>query len=107
MTLTNDLTNLTSIPEKFFEKLDDNIIFSISQTVEEMLTKNETSCEIESGIGTLIISFETGELKFKFIPSKRLEKEVIKTIETGKNSMENVLTSNMVSTLEKTYKELL
>lgn len=107
MELINDLTNLTSIPEKFFEKLESNIMFSILQTLEEALINKSSECEIECGIGTLFISLEEEGLKFKFIPSKKLEKEIIKTVEQGKNSMEAVLTTNMVSTLEKTYRELL
>ena len=107
MSLINDLNNLTNIPEKILEKLSDNVMFSILQSLQEMLIKKETLCEVDMSIGNLLISLEDDNIKFKFIPSKKLEKEIIKTIESGENSMKELLTKNMVATLEKTYKELL
>ena len=107
MEIIKELNNLTSIPEKIFEKLSDNIMFLILQNLEETLIKKESICEIDLNLGTLIISIEEETLKFNFIPSKKLEKEILKTIENGENSMQEILINNMVSTLEKTYKELL
>ena len=107
MEIIKDLNSLTSIPEKILEKLSDNILFLILQNLEETLTKKENICEINLNLGTLIISIEEEELKFKFIPSKKLEKEILKTLELNENSMTQILTNNMVNALEKTYKELL
>lgn len=107
MEIIKDLNSLTSIPEKILEKLSDNILFLILQDLEETLTKKENICEINLNLGTLIISIEEEELKFKFIPSKKLEKEILKTLELNENSMTQILTNNMVNALEKTYKELL
>ena len=107
MEIIKDLADLTSVSEKIFEKLSNNIMFLILQNLEETINKNEKICEFDLTLGKLLISLEDDELKFKFIPSKKLEKEIIKTIEEGQNSMEKILISNMISTLEKTYKELL
>lgn len=107
MEIIKDLADLTSVSEKIFEKLSNNIMFLILQNLEETINKNEKICEFDLNLGKLLISLEDDELKFKFIPSKKLEKEIIKTIEEGQNSMEKILISNMISTLEKTYKELL
>lgn len=107
MEIIKDLNSLTSIPEKILEKLSDNILFLILQNLEETLIKKENVCEINLNLGILIISIEEEELKFKFIPSKKLEKEILKTLELNENSMNQILTNNMINALEKTYKELL
>ena len=107
MNLTKELTDLTCIPEKLFEKLSNNVKFLILQSLQETLIKKEAVCEINLGLGELLISLEDDELRFKFIPSKDLEKDILKTIETEQNPMEKILSNNMVKTLERTYKELL
>ena len=101
MNLINDLSNLTSIPEKILEKLSDNIMFSILQSLEETLIKKESVCEIDMNIGSLLISLEDDNLKFKFIPSKTLEKEIIKTIEEGKNPMKEISSKKLPSKFDR------
>lgn len=107
MTLIDDLSAMTSIPTKTLNKLVDCSSFAILQTIEEMITNKETSCEVDFTNFKLLISLEEDDLTFKIIPSKDLEKLIIKTISNKKNVMDEIIVGNMVDTLLKDYKELL
>lgn len=107
MTLIDDLSAMTSIQTKTLNKLVDCSTYAILQSVEEMVVKQENKCEIDFTNFKLIILIDEDELMFKIIPSKDLEKALIKTISNKKNSMEPVLLNNMVDTLVRDYKELL
>ena len=107
MTLVDELTTITGIPKKILMKLVATAKFSILQSLEEMILKKDNLCEVDLEIGILLISLEDEELKFKFIPSNSLEKDIIETIQTGKNPMEENIYNNITSALEKTYRELL
>ena len=63
--------------------------------------------EIDIGIGTLYINIIEDELTYKFVPSKRLEKKIINTINSGESYLEKDIESKLNSKLFNTYKELL
>ena len=107
MTLIDDLSAMTSIQPKVLNKLVDCSTYSILQSIEEMITKQEDSCEVDFTNFKLIIKIDEDSLVFKIIPSKELEKAIVKTISTKKNAMEPIIIGNMVDTLLKDYKGLL
>ena len=107
MTLIDDLSAMTSIQPKVLNKLVDCSTYSILQSIEEMITKQEDSCEVDFTNFKLIIKIDEDSLVFKIIPSKELEKAIVKTISNKKNAMEPIIIGNMVDTLLKDYKGLL
>lgn len=107
MELTNDLSQLTSIPQKVLKKLCELSIYCINEEVFESLNDGEPVVEVDIGIGDLLIQLSDNELKFKFIPSDMLKQEVINTIQQHENSMIVKLNYNLVDTITKTYKELI
>lgn len=107
MTLIDDLSAMTSIQPKILGKLVDCSSYAILQSIEEMMIKQETSCEVDFTNFKLVITIDEDNLVFKIIPSKDLEKAIIKTISNKKNAMEPIIVGNMVETLLKDYKDLL
>lgn len=107
MNLIEDLAALSSVNEKLLNKLSDLAIYSISNTVNESLLENKNDCIIELGIGKLVISFSSTELKFKFLPDAKLKGSIINTIKSGNDNFEYTLDAKFAEKLEKLYKEIL
>lgn len=51
--LSEDLSNLTTIPTSALSKLSDKSVFCICNDVEESILKEENVADIDLGIGTL------------------------------------------------------
>ena len=106
--LFSDLSLLTGITLNTFYKLSDKSCALINHYVNESLRQGTTTVEINFGIGILYVQAMKDCIKYKFVPSKRLEKSV-KSALVDKEDTE--LTNLIDKTLEKritdTYKELL
>ena len=89
------------------QKLFDKIGWCICNNVHETVLAGDDFCELNIGIGNLIISVESNALKYKFIPSTKFENELVATIKTGKNPLEVKLEETFVNRILKTYKDML
>ena len=85
--IKSELSELTTIGESTFTKLFDKMIWCISNGVEDSILTENNSCEVDIGIGTLIINISDDSIKYKFIPSQKLEKALIDTVINEKNSL--------------------
>ena len=104
--LIEDLSILTTIGKYNLESLTYKSIDIISHDIEESLRDNENYIEIDIGLGTLIISRVEEEIRYKFIPSKRLEKTVIDTYITRKSKVALDVDKALGDRIMKTYKDL-
>ena len=98
---------LTTIPEKTLRKLVDIQEYIINDMVEDSMTKGETTTEVDVGFGNLIIRFEDGALRFKFIPSAKFEEELIDTIVNKHNRLTHAIEHSLVNKITQTYKDLM
>lgn len=105
--LLNDISTLTNIPFYILNELSDKSILSISHSVYEGLLENEPLTEIDIGIGTLYIKLEDANIKYKFIPSKKLEKEVAETISSKQSPLVKEVDDSFRSKIDYAYKKLL
>jgi hypothetical protein len=105
--ITEDLSVLTGIPLTTLEQLFDKINVCINDNVHEAQISDEQIAEIDLVIGTLCILVDKNEIKYKFIPSKKLHKSVRATILEGDNTLDRIIESSLVSKITKTYKEFL
>lgn len=105
--LIADLSILTTIPEKTLTELLDKVTYCICDAVKESELQDITTTEIDVGIGTLYIKHEDSELKYKFIPSDNLSKDVIKVINTRLNLLEKNLETSLSTKFKNVYKKLL
>lgn len=105
--LVDDVSNLLNVNQKMLNKIVDAVVYSVNDAVKEVVVQNESICEIDIGIGDLIIGIYDNDLKFKFIPNAKLRESVISTIKNEENMLETKLEENLASKLEKVYKEII
>lgn len=103
----NDLSIITTIPQATLVKLMDKLNWCICNSVEESILKSETITEIDLGLGKLILSVENNFLEYKFIPSIKLESNIIKTIKEKKNPLIHQLESSLADRIVNTYKDMI
>ena len=102
-----DLATITTIPMNSLQKLKEKEIYLICNSVEEMLLQNKETTEINIGFGDLIISVENGFINYKFIPSTKLEKNLVETIVKKKNPLTSAFEEALANRIVKTYKDML
>lgn len=105
--LIDDLSILTTIPNKALNKLVTKSYYCINEAVIDTLLEDKNVVEIDIGLGTLYIQILDNSIKYKFIPSADLEKNVKNTVVNNKNNLQNVLENNLVNKIVNTYKDLL
>ena len=105
--LVNDLSAITETRRRVFEKLSQNANYCICDYLEKTVLNNEKVCNIDIGIGTLLIGIDDGAVRYKFIPSQELERCIVSTLENQQNVLVSVVDKQLVSQLNKLYDKLL
>ena len=105
--LIEDVSKLTTIPIKSLNSLSDTFIYCIIDAVKESKLNGEDTVNLDLGIGNICIKLLDKELKYKFIPSDKMNKGMSDLFNKGLNSLENVLESSLVDKIVNTYKDLI
>lgn len=105
--LIEDISKLTTIPEKVLTKLVEKVYFCVSNAVEEAVLAQEKVLEIDTGVGILLIKLNSDNVRYKFIPNKELETSIKNTILNKKNLLQDTLETTLVTRIINTYKELI
>ena len=105
--IATDLSTLTTIPKSAIIKLLNKESYIISEAVEEGLLSGNQIIEIDLEIGVLSILIDESQIKYKFIPSTKLEKAVKQTVKNRKNPLKDSLEKTLVNRITDIYKELL
>lgn len=74
--IIDDISTLTTIPKSNLDKLVEQSIKCISHSVWENNEETDYTVDLNIGIGTLHIKVESNTVKYKFIPSSKLEKSI-------------------------------
>ena len=105
--LCKDLSSLTTLPESSLHKIIDKTLLCISNDVYEQVLQEENLCTVDIGIGTLTLKIEDNAVRYKFIPSVKLEdmirKIIVQKINPLAETTENVLSARILDT----YKDFL
>ena len=101
-----DLNVLTTIPTASLQKLFDKIQFIICHTLEESILEGDEITEVDLDFGTLVIKIEDGQIKFRFVPSVKLNKSIKSTIIDKKSPLTSEIEATLKDRITKTYKEL-
>ena len=104
--LKKDLSVLTTINELSLSRIQNKVNWCICDIVEKTVYNHENVAEIDLGFGTLVINITENEVKYKFIPSKSLEKNIVSTVVDEKNPLTFVLEDNLVNKITNIYKDL-
>ena len=105
--LLDDLTVVTNIGRFNYEELANKSVAIISHNVEESLRDDEIISTIDIGIGQLNIYHTSDEIKYKFIPSKKLDDTILNTCKTRKSQLAITVDNELGRRLSNTYKGLI
>lgn len=105
--LIEDISKLTTISDSVLNKLVDKAFYCISDAIEDDILEQKKVTEIDIGIGTLYLELNSENVRYKFIPNKKLESAVKDTVVNKKNLLKDTLEMTLVTRITNTYKELL
>lgn len=105
--IIQDLSLTTTIKKSVLDKLVENTCLLIAHSVAETAVLREDICELDIGIGTLMLLRDEDCIKYKFIPSPKLEMDVVKAYKTKQSPMIRSVDDSLKRRVENIYKELL
>ena len=104
--IREEIQRLTTIDSNALERLNNLTSCCIADAVYESNLNNDDCVEIDLGYGRLIISKTNNELRYKFVPSAKLEEDIIRAIKENKSSLDDIVLDKLKSSLLSTYKDL-
>lgn len=104
--IKKDLSVLTSVSESTFSKLEEKIIWCISDAVEDATINDLDHVDVDLGFGVLTIKIDNDTVKYLFKPSNKLEKSIINTIVNERNDLSLNVENYLASRLTDVYKTL-
>ena len=105
--IVDDIATLTTIPKFTLSKLISIANSCISHAVIESMNDNSDTCEIDIGIGYLIIDITNSDLRFRFEPNNSLQRLIINSIETKQSDLVTEVEKSLKDKILNTYKDLL
>lgn len=105
--ILDDMCQITTIPTASMNKLFDKVGFCIANAVYEGYLNDQSIVDINLGIGNLIISIDNNQLVYKFVPSAKLEKNIVDSIRNNKNPLDIKLEETFANRILHTYKDML
>ena len=105
--LTQDLSAITGIPKLTLDNLVEKADICIAHSLYETSLKKEILTEIDIGIGMLYIKLEGNQIKYKFIPSEKLEQFISFSLVNKESPLILDAEKALKTRIEKTYKELI
>ena len=107
--IVNDLSILTTIPDKTLIKFFKKMVFCICEAVKEDLVDENNPKEItelDIGIGKLYVKVVGTEVKYKFEPSEYLQKAMLATTTNKENPLPDFLDESLGRKFVDLYKEI-
>lgn len=105
--LLEDVAALTDVSENTLRKFMPVITSSIGHSIFEGLCRNENIIEVDIEIGRLILKVEDEGVRYRFVPSKELEKTIVTSIKTHSSPILDKLETNLQQKLDCAYKEFI
>lgn len=100
------ITTLTTIEDESLAKINNLISCCISDAVYESVLDDDAQVTIDLDFATLIISRSNNELRYKFVPSAKLEEDIVSAIKDKKNALDSIILEKLKNNLVSTYKDL-
>lgn len=108
--IVEDVSKLTTIPEKTLTQLLDKFIYCIVDAVNESTLQNRDTTDVDVYFGVLTIKHEVIDnnhvVKCRFTPSQKLSKQLADLFEKKLNSLNAVLEQSLADKIIHTYKDL-
>ena len=107
--IVNDISILTTIPDKVLAKFFRKMVFCICEAVQENISDEHNVkdiTELDIGIGKLYIKHIGADIKYRFEPSDFFEKALLSTIINKKNYLQEFLDESLRKKFIEAYKDL-
>lgn len=104
--VVDDIVALTNVPKYAIQKLIEKSGYCICHNILETVQNKESICNIDIGLGRIIILVENDEIKYKFIPNLKFEKDIIDTMNNKESPLIKVVESAVSDNFNKVYKDL-
>ena len=107
--IINDLSTLSTIPQKTLDKLVRKAVYCINDAVIEDKLADEDITSVDIGIGILYIKHQgtaANNIKYKFEPSVYLSKSLEESLTNGTNPLEDLLLTSLKDKFTSAYKDL-
>lgn len=101
-----DLSILSTVPEKTLAKLFKKMVYCICDSVAQDHLDNKEVTVLDIGIGILYIRHIGEAVKYHFEPSDYLKDSLNKTLVNGENILEDVLNDSLVEKFVEVYKDI-
>lgn len=105
--LPKDISTLTTISKETVKRILDISTSCICDYVLESISDKEKITRIDIGIGKIVIKLCKEDIKFKFIPSKKLCDAISTSVETNINPLSGMAEDLLSKKLLMAYKKLL
>lgn len=105
--LLKDISVLTDVSENTLKKFIPIITYCISHAVYESVCEKQDVVDIDLETGQLKIKIDSDGIKYRFVPSKDLEKLILQTVTTRNSPILNKLENNLQNKIDRSFKELL
>lgn len=105
--LISDVSRLSNIPVATLSKIQDLEKILIAQYISESILTDESITEIDTGLGKLLIQISDSDIRYKFIPSKALDQQLINTVNSKTSPLIDKLENSIQEKIMRTYKEMI
>lgn len=106
ITMTKDLSALTSVPTTLFDDMVVKARYIIAHAVYESIIAEEDEAVIDLGFGEIVVRRDGENVKFRFTPSEELSSLIRESVDTHTSPLIGVLEDSIKEKLEKAYKRL-
>lgn len=105
--LISDVSKLSNIPLATLFRIQDLEKILIAQYISESILIGQETTEIDIGLGKLLIRVSDSEIKYKFIPSKMLDQQLVNTVNSKTSPLIDKLENSVQEKIMRTYKEMI
>lgn len=104
--LVKDLCTLTSVGKYNMDNLLNKSMSIISHNVEESIRDNSNITSIDIGLGVLHIQHTEDTLKYKFVPSNKLDTIISNTVKNRESKLVVEIDTALGERINNTFKDL-
>lgn len=104
--LNEDLSLLTSVPERTLNKVFGKAVYSVVNAVLESFLAGEEITEVTTDLGSLLIQYKDQQIKYKFVPSAKLEGELKAALTSKHSPLAEALEESVIKKFNELYREL-
>lgn len=104
--LKEDLSKLTNLNTRYLDKMENYLEYIIIDGIQDSLIDNDNTTELTSDIGSILISVEGDNVRYKFVPSENFDNLIKTKLKYGQNLLKDKLDKLLVERITTCYKDL-